>query len=137
MGLYRINIKAAIDVDAENVVQAKEVAEDRVRLVGQCGGGKVLKNNRDLITYGVRISEFEMSNPIRMKSAEETKRKNKHNQEDIQRLWRIVAAWKFNSAASTVRWFMHGSPGRYWSSTEVFRERMRDYRDTMIQNKLL
>lgn len=67
MPKYQIEITAIVEVEAENVMLAKKVSED-VRLIGQKSGSMYLRHWNKPSSYCVKITNFVMSNPKRVKN---------------------------------------------------------------------
>lgn len=67
MQKYRIQVTAVVEVEAENVMQARDAASD-VQLIGEQYGYKRNRHERDATDFRVRVLDYEMSNPQRLRT---------------------------------------------------------------------
>ena len=67
MPKYRIDVSAIVEVEAENVMQARDAC-DSIKLIGQRSELKRYKNDRRGSRRRVSILEFGISNPRRVRA---------------------------------------------------------------------
>lgn len=66
MKRYAIHVSSDVFVDAENVVQAIELARKSVRLIGARVGGYSKVKNRRMFHYRIQHGELRFGRPIRL-----------------------------------------------------------------------
>jgi len=66
MKRYAIHVSSDVFVDAENVVQAMELARKAVRLIGARVGGYSKVKNRRMFHYRIEHGELRFGRPIRL-----------------------------------------------------------------------